>query len=170
MNFSRLWMLSRNISGTSFCYNSSCKRVIPKSLSFPSYHSARVIHKSHVYALPSRAYFSSSSSNHNDAQEFTLKVDDGHIAGKIWNAEAPVAVLCIHGYLDNAGSFDTLVPLLPRNLCCVSIDLPGHGWSSHYPPGTNMTLTHYTIAVERIVKHFGWKNVSICDTIGRKSP
>ena len=46
--------------------------------------------------------------------------------------------LALHGWLDNAGSFDTLAPQLvaacPRHaLLC--LDYPGHGRSSHLPPG-----------------------------------
>ena len=42
-------------------------------------------------------------------------------------------VLCIHGWMDNVGSFDTLLPLLPDENHYVSVDLPGHGANT---PGT----------------------------------
>lgn len=31
----------------------------------------------------------------------------------------------LHGWMDNAGTFDTLIPLLPKELSYLSIDLPG---------------------------------------------
>ena len=52
--------------------------------------------------------------------------------------EAVTNWVALHGWLDNAGSFDTLAPQLvaecPRHaLLC--LDYPGHGRSSHLPPG-----------------------------------
>lgn len=56
------------------------------------------------------------------------------IALKIWNPTKPTTVLCLHGKLDNAGSFDLLAPLLP-DLQLIAIDYPGTGLSSPYPEG-----------------------------------
>lgn len=44
-------------------------------------------------------------------------------------------VLAIHGWLDNAASFSSLIPLLP-NYNWTAIDLPGHGHSFHRPDNT----------------------------------
>ena len=46
--------------------------------------------------------------------------------------------VALHGWLDNAGTWDTLAPLLlsaspHQSLLC--LDYPGHGLSSHIPPG-----------------------------------
>ena len=46
--------------------------------------------------------------------------------------------MALHGWLDNAGTWDTLAPLLlsaspHQSLLC--LDYPGHGLSSHLPPG-----------------------------------
>jgi alpha-beta hydrolase superfamily lysophospholipase len=46
----------------------------------------------------------------------------------------------VHGLLDNAGSFEPLVQLLPPGHVLTCLDLPGHGRSSHLPPGTNYHL------------------------------
>ncbi|KAI9104966.1 Alpha/Beta hydrolase protein [Phlyctochytrium arcticum] len=46
-------------------------------------------------------------------------------------------ILALHGWLDNAGSFDLLAPKLITShsaACIVCIDLPGHGLSSHRSP------------------------------------
>ena len=58
--------------------------------------------------------------------------------------------IVLHGWLDNAGSFDTLAPLFltshPHNsLLC--IDFPGHGFSSHIPPGQ---MYHYLESLRHI--------------------
>lgn len=46
--------------------------------------------------------------------ELKLAVPWGHIAAKIWGPQQGSPVLCLHGWLDNANSFDRLIPLLPK--------------------------------------------------------
>lgn len=82
------------------------------------------------------------------SQEVTFPVPWGVISGKEWTNESfdkarDTQWIVLHGWLDNAGSFDSLAPLLtsasPRHsfLC---LDYPGHGLSSHLPPGQ---MYHY---------------------------
>ena len=40
----------------------------------------------------------------------------------------------LHGFSDNCGSFDRLLPLFPQNQHMIAIDIPGHGFSSHLRP------------------------------------
>lgn len=66
----------------------------------------------------------------------------------------------MHGWQDNAGSFDTLCPLLLNNHSILCIDLPGHGKSSHYPPGMHYYLFWDGISlIRRIVKHYNWEKI-----------
>lgn len=44
------------------------------------------------------------------------------------NADKP-AILLIHGYMESLETWDTLTPLLERDFCVLSLDLPGHGVS-----------------------------------------
>lgn len=96
-----------------------------------------------------------------EAKEIRIPIPYGHISGRVWNEGAPTVVLGLHGWLDNAGTFDTLAPLLPKSLSLVSIDVPGHGLSSYPPLGTSSNFLDMVIVVERIVKHFGWKEVNL---------
>lgn len=62
--------------------------------------------------------------------------------------------------MDNAGTWDTLAPLLPQGISLVAIDFPGHGLSSRYALGGFGHMIGLVITVERVVQHFGWKEVS----------
>lgn len=59
----------------------------------------------------------------------------GDIACRHWHGDAAgLPVLAVHGWLDNAATFDACLPHLQGHPVW-AIDLPGHGWSSHRPPG-----------------------------------
>uniref|UniRef100_A0A1B0GQL8 AB hydrolase-1 domain-containing protein n=1 Tax=Phlebotomus papatasi TaxID=29031 RepID=A0A1B0GQL8_PHLPP len=94
--------------------------------------------------------------------EVKIPVPWGHVAGK-WYGPADVKpILMIHGWLDNAGSYDTLIPLLPKDgISYLAIDLPGHGFSSHIPEG--MTYSHYDYVwlIHRIRMIYNWPKVSL---------
>ncbi|GJQ65631.1 hypothetical protein Trydic_g7724 [Trypoxylus dichotomus] len=46
-------------------------------------------------------------------QEIQVSASWGHIAVKLWGHENNTVILCFHGLLDNAGSFNKLIPYLP---------------------------------------------------------
>ncbi|XP_063228209.1 probable serine hydrolase isoform X2 [Bacillus rossius redtenbacheri] len=95
-------------------------------------------------------------------EEIKIEVPWGHVNGKWWGARDKQPVIAIHGWQDNAGSFDTLVPLLSADIPVLCIDLPGHGLSSHYPPGQFYYIFWDGLTlVRRIVKHFKWRKVTI---------
>lgn len=68
----------------------------------------------------------------------------------------------IHGWQDNAGSFNTLIPLLPSNHSYLAIDLPGHGFSSRLPAGMCYSVMNYIQTVKHIQRHYKWDKVSFC--------
>lgn len=95
-------------------------------------------------------------------EEFNFDVPWGHVAGKWYGNRDEQPILALHGWLDNAGTFDRLIPLLPQKMPVLSIDLPGHGRSSHFPPGMNYHLFwDYIPVVRRLVKHFGWQKMKL---------
>jgi pimeloyl-ACP methyl ester carboxylesterase len=69
---------------------------------------------------------------------------------------------CLHGWQDNAGTFDKLIPLLPQCHSYLAIDLPGHGKSSHYPKGMIYYLFWDGIVlIRRIAKYHNWSKISL---------
>jgi len=64
------------------------------------------------------------------------EIDLGYIkiAGKFWGPEDGEPAIALHGYLDNANSFDMIAPAV-RGLRIFAMDFAGHGWSSHRREG-----------------------------------
>lgn len=79
---------------------------------------------------------------------------------KIWGPPDGRPVFALHGWLDNSGSFDRLIPLLPKNLRIVAVDFPGHGLSDHYPADIMYHFNDCLLAVERLAHHFKWTKFS----------
>uniref|UniRef100_A0A182M175 AB hydrolase-1 domain-containing protein n=1 Tax=Anopheles culicifacies TaxID=139723 RepID=A0A182M175_9DIPT len=83
-------------------------------------------------------------------------------AGKWWGSRMQQPVLALHGWQDNAGTFDRLCPLLPSDIPILAIDLPGHGKSSHYPKGMHYFIFWDGITlIRRIVKYYGWTKITL---------
>lgn len=76
------------------------------------------------------------------AEDFFIATPRLRLGAKRWRVDQGPPVLGLHGWLDNANTFDRLAPLLPR-LDLVSLDLPGHGKSDHRPAGTRYHYTDY---------------------------
>lgn len=92
--------------------------------------------------------------------EIKLNIRGLDIAAKVWHPDSGIPTLALHGWLDNAASFDNLAPLLP-DCHIVAIDLPGHGHSSH--PAKSATLHMLDIAVTAILvaKELGWDKFAL---------
>ena len=93
-------------------------------------------------------------------EELKIKVPWGHIAAKLWGPKNVKPMLAIHGWQDNAGTFDTLIPLLPEDTSYLAIDLPGHGLSSHFPDGLLYSQIDMLHTIELIRETFNWEKIS----------
>uniref|UniRef100_A0A8C3TJL9 Serine hydrolase like 2 n=1 Tax=Catharus ustulatus TaxID=91951 RepID=A0A8C3TJL9_CATUS len=82
--------------------------------------------------------------------ELKFPVPWGHVAAKAWGPSEGHPVLCLHGWLDNANTFDKLIPLLPRGCYYVAMDFSGHGLSSHRPAGCTYHFLDYVTDVRRV--------------------
>lgn len=66
---------------------------------------------------------------HNDEMQFTLKNGQKISATLSGDSTKPI-VIALHGWLDNANSFNLITPLMP-DYQVLALDLPGHGLSQH---------------------------------------
>lgn len=83
----------------------------------------------------------------------------GYLTGK-WYGPADVQpVLALHGWQDNAGTYDLLVPLLPSHISILCIDLPGHGLSTHLPDGCYYNSLNNVIVLLLIMKAYKWRKL-----------
>ncbi len=82
------------------------------------------------------------------------------IAGKAWGHAAARPCIALHGWLDNANSFDVIAPSLPE-LRLIALDFAGHGFSSHRGPGEHYTSLADVQDVIAVANALGWDRFSL---------
>lgn len=83
------------------------------------------------------------------------------LAAKAWGDPCHPPMLALHGWLDNAGSFDALAPLLAADRYLVALDLRGHGRSSHLPKGEWYHYVDRFDELSAVLDHFGWDRADL---------
>ncbi|XP_052750653.1 probable serine hydrolase [Galleria mellonella] len=109
----------------------------------------------------------SHNTNQVQTKEIQIPVQWGHIAAKLWGNENERPILALHGWQDNAGTWDPLAPLISKHRSILAIDFPGHGCSSWVPPG----IHYYAWDLPRIIlylkEYFKWEKISLlCHSMG----
>jgi pimeloyl-ACP methyl ester carboxylesterase len=100
------------------------------------------------------------------AEEISFSFPFGKIAAKTWGPLSGKPILAVHGWLDNAATFDKLAPLLSEYRF-LSIDLPGHGNSFHLPPGLNYHLIDSLTYLAALLDHLKWeKSIFLGHSLG----
>lgn len=72
-------------------------------------------------------------------EDIRVQVGGLELAAKQWGSSDKPALIALHGWLDNAASFDRLAPLL-TGYRFVALDFAGHGYSGHRAPGARYHL------------------------------
>ncbi|XP_063593424.1 probable serine hydrolase [Penaeus indicus] len=95
----------------------------------------------------------------------SVDVGWGTLRGKICTVgggDTPtLRVVGVHGWLDNANSFDTLVPLLPAGVEVLALDLPGHGLSDHLPLGAHYNILVQAFNLRTALQKLGWSKAVV---------
>ena len=82
------------------------------------------------------------------------------LAAKAWGDPADPPLLALHGWLDNAGSFDRLAPLLEGRYF-IALDLAGHGRSDHRASGNWYPYVDFLDELREVIDVLGWSSVDL---------
>jgi pimeloyl-ACP methyl ester carboxylesterase len=90
------------------------------------------------------------------------EIDLGYIriSGKFWGPESGDPTIALHGFLDNANSFDMLAPEL-TGLRIFAMDFAGHGWSEHRRNGEIYSGLNDIHDVIGVADALGWSTFNI---------
>lgn len=94
-------------------------------------------------------------------REVSLDLPHLRLAAQAWGDPGLPRLLALHGWLDNAASFDRLAPLLCGHFHIVALDLPGHGRSGHRPPGTWYHYVDYLGDTLAAADALGWTHFGL---------
>ncbi|MDR3390046.1 MAG: alpha/beta fold hydrolase [Rudaea sp.] len=94
-------------------------------------------------------------------REIDIVLPDLRLAARAWGDPALPPLLALHGWLDNAASFDRLAPLLCEEFHIVALDLPGHGRSDWRAPGAWYHHVDYPGDVLAAADALGWRRFGL---------
>ncbi|MEX2327019.1 MAG: alpha/beta fold hydrolase, partial [Pseudomonadales bacterium] len=98
--------------------------------------------------------------NHLLQIEYEVNLSYTTIAGKWWGPEGGEPTFALHGYLDNANSFDMVAPGL-TGLRIFAMDFAGHGWSAHRRDGETYSGLNDIRDVLAVADELGWDRFNI---------
>ena len=73
----------------------------------------------------------------------TINLPQLSLRAQLWGDASLPPLLALHGWLDNAGSFARLAPLLADRHHVIALELPGHGHSDHRSAGSSYPFLDY---------------------------
>lgn len=93
-------------------------------------------------------------------EECRFEVTGRTLAGRGWGTPTGEPFFCLHGWLDNAASFNALAPKLPE-LNLLALDFAGHGYSDHLPPGCHYFPLGYMQDLLALADSLGWQRFGL---------
>ena len=82
------------------------------------------------------------------------------LAAQVWGKRGGTPVLALHGWLDNASTFDLLAPLLP-DCDFVALDLAGHGLSGFRSPDAAYNIWEDVGDLLEVAEQLGWQRFNL---------
>ena len=92
--------------------------------------------------------------------ETTYRVNGLNFAAKEWGTPGATPVIALHGWLDNAASFDVMLPHMD-NLHVVALDCAGHGNSSFRSADSSYNIWQDIGEVMAIADQMGWQRFAL---------
>ena len=89
-------------------------------------------------------------------QECSWEVDDLRFSGLTWGPKDGIPVLMLHGWMDHAGSFQELAPLL-TGCHVVALDLSGQGLSGHRSAHASYNIWDDLPQIVGVLDQLGWE-------------
>ncbi|MBN8482206.1 MAG: alpha/beta hydrolase [Xanthomonadales bacterium] len=77
------------------------------------------------------------------------------LAARTWGDPGLPPLLALHGWLDNAASFDPIAPRLATRRHVIAVDLAGHGRSQHRAPGSWYPYVDYLDELGELLDRLG---------------
>lgn len=100
------------------------------------------------------------SNSENSFTEHRFNINGLTMTAKLWGPQNGQPVIALHGWLDNAASFDLLAQQLPDLRIC-AVDLIGHGHSDHRPGWGHYYFNEYVFDVLELAAQLGWNRFNL---------
>jgi pimeloyl-ACP methyl ester carboxylesterase len=100
------------------------------------------------------------SSRIREGEETTFEVFGRRLAARAWGDPGGAPTLALHGWLDNANTFERLAPRLSE-LNLIALDFAGHGHSDHRPPGVHYHSFTDIQDVMAVADILGWDRFNL---------
>jgi len=93
-------------------------------------------------------------------RQLSWSVNGLHLEGLAWGEPSQLPLLALHGWLDNAASFERLAPLLASRHV-VALDLTGHGQSSWRSDDATYQIWDDLPEILGVLQQLGWQNFDL---------
>tara|TARA_B100000768_G_scaffold12218_1_gene11918 strand:+ start:2268 stop:3125 length:858 start_codon:yes stop_codon:yes gene_type:complete len=93
-------------------------------------------------------------------RERTFELNGLMLTAKEWGRSGSIPVIALHGWLDNAASFDRILPFM-ENLHVIALDLAGHGRSSHRSADSSYDIWIDIGEVMSVADQMGWDRFAL---------
>lgn len=93
-------------------------------------------------------------------KEIRIQLPHIDLSARVYGPPDGQPVLALHGWLDNAMTFELLAPKLP-GVQIVALDMAGHGFSGRRAPGAGYQLWDFATDALLAAQELGWSRFSI---------
>ena len=93
-------------------------------------------------------------------EEAEFEIFGRKLAAKLWGNPDGYPTLALHGWLDNANTFERLAPRLTE-LNIIALDLAGHGKSDHRAPGVQYHHSDYMLDIMSVVERLNLEKFNL---------